>query len=1019
VPIRGEDIGTAYVRILADGDGLDESIREQFDDAEPSVRQAGERNADAYSAAFDKQYRKSFKGNFGKTQKDLFEDLNKGLVQQMARLKLADNFFRSPEWKKFRSRLTQEAGDAGNLAGQRLEQRFRDSADLTGLADAIKKLGPETRRAQADLLREMESMEKESLAERDRNLRNFFKGQQQAYQIMVDNQVKARLDADKEFELSHRRGVEAARQAQEEQQRIQMIGLAQTRAMEEDRRRTLKALISDYEDLHHQYTLVARGSREATVSHSELSDEFRELRRRTVDAGIDLKDVSHTFDEMDHRVRMLTPGLTRLDDRLRTFSDTTGRVFGRGSRNDFLNFFGSTVRNVLTLTRLLPTLATGFFRVGRTFSDAFSGGGGGLSGLQAGFMSLGPLAMAAAGGLAAFAIGAAAVAAIIGPLVALMSGLLAIITALAGSLTFALAGGLVAVAGLIGPAVVGFAALAGAIAAVGPDKLAKRFEPLTDRLKELGDIAGEEIFGNMGPQIDQLQRALRGADTVVRRVSRGVRGAFDGWADDLDSPGFRRWMDDIGDRMPRMIRSLGDIASNTLGGIGGFFSAAAPFVQRFLNWLEDITQQFQDWANSAGGRKEIREFLRDAADSAKAVGGFLEEAVGLLGDLFSAGRGAGDTLFDDMADAMGRFRDYLKENPDALKNWFEDAVELARAIGNAVVSIGQFLDKLDSPEARRNMRALIDGFTWLATTAGNLLDSGLLFPLNRIVELLGKIKMPDLDIGIKGPNLGGMVAGFSNLGPRILKAIGKVNVGNIITGIPRALVSLIAPFNPGASRILRAIGKVNVSNIITGASPALAKLVATFVGGGAKVRRAIGNANVSDVITGAAKALTSLITTFNPASGRILKAIGDVNVSGIISGAATAANNLVEAFRGLAGRIVDAIGTIIPRVNMPNIPGIPGIATGGWFGDVTGGPMLRWVGEDGPEAIVPLDRPLSQVDPAVRALSAIAQGLAIPSVTSAGSGRTIDASGWTVVTPTTDSRAVAVEVVNQLVAVGY
>lgn len=51
--------------------------------------------------------------------------------------------------------------------------------------------------------------------------------------------------------------------------------------------------------------------------------------------------------------------------------------------------------------------------------------------------------------------------------------------------------------------------------------------------------------------------------------------------------------------------------------------------------------------------------------------------------------------------------------------------------------------------------------------------------------------------------------------------------------------------------------------------------------------------------------------------------------------------------------------------------GIRGFARGG----VLGGPEVILAGEAGREALVPLDRPLNQVDPSVRALSAIAQGL--------------------------------------------
>lgn len=65
------------------------------------------------------------------------------------------------------------------------------------------------------------------------------------------------------------------------------------------------------------------------------------------------------------------------------------------------------------------------------------------------------------------------------------------------------------------------------------------------------------------------------------------------------------------------------------------------------------------------------------------------------------------------------------------------------------------------------------------------------------------------------------------------------------------------------------------------------------------------------------------------------------------------------------------------------------------------GPTRALIGEAGPEAVVPLNRPLSQVDPSVRWLSAIAQGLTpLASGGVAGGGKSIYvAPGAIVVTP--------------------
>lgn len=98
--------------------------------------------------------------------------------------------------------------------------------------------------------------------------------------------------------------------------------------------------------------------------------------------------------------------------------------------------------------------------------------------------------------------------------------------------------------------------------------------------------------------------------------------------------------------------------------------------------------------------------------------------------------------------------------------------------------------------------------------------------------------------------------------------------------------------------------------------------------------------------------------------------------------------------------------------------GGPATASGGMFNRAS----LRWIGEAGPEAVVPLARPLSQVDPAVRWLSALAQGKVVPGMASGGTvgtGKQVDASGWTIVTPGTDPAAVAAQVVNRLAVTGY
>jgi len=100
----------------------------------------------------------------------------------------------------------------------------------------------------------------------------------------------------------------------------------------------------------------------------------------------------------------------------------------------------------------------------------------------------------------------------------------------------------------------------------------------------------------------------------------------------------------------------------------------------------------------------------------------------------------------------------------------------------------------------------------------------------------------------------------------------------------------------------------------------------------------------------------------------------------------------VGFFQDLPSRIMSAISGIASKVagalnfsNLIKLPALPFTATGGMFDRA----QARIIGEAGPEAVVPLDRPLSQVDPAVRALSAVAQGKRVPN----SGGNPLDGGG--------------------------
>jgi len=125
----------------------------------------------------------------------------------------------------------------------------------------------------------------------------------------------------------------------------------------------------------------------------------------------------------------------------------------------------------------------------------------------------------------------------------------------------------------------------------------------------------------------------------------------------------------------------------------------------------------------------------------------------------------------------------------------------------------------------------------------------------------------------------------------------------------------------------------------------------------------------------------------------------------------------VNSVQGAINKLSDKQVTITANLAVRRIGEAANLALDAFrfaSGGIVTSPTRSIAGESGPEAIVPLRRPLGLVDPSVRGLSAIAQGKA-PVGTN---GKTLNVGPITVNTPTTDPRAVAVETVNRLALVG-
>jgi phage-related protein len=994
---RGEKIGDAYIRVTADGTGLNRSIRDQFDDADGEFEKAGARNWKAYQDAFAKESSKPV------NQRVLRESISNTLAKGDW---LEKNFFKGQNWKQFRNSLGREFGAAGRLAGDNLEEGLARGMSFDQLAAKIADLRPELDRATKQIAHDQE------LAFRERDARILAALREE---IKQENDLRIRQE-------------KVARE------------LLARRVFE------VKRLKAEYVDLTALVKRMVAGEEEQRHSRRELLDQLSDLTVGMRKYGLVNNEVNDTLGDTHRHLLRVHPELERFRSNIDRLSVGVGATFGKGSRNNFINFFGSLASNIVKTVKILPNLIGKFQDLAFTISTSFTKAGGGLSGVFAG---LGSAVSAGLPGLIALAAALAGLVVLVGPIIALFSALTGIVIALAGSITFALVGALGALAGALLPLTAGIGVAVAAVLSMD-DKMKKALsqsvKPLTNAFKELGAAAARPIFNAVRDDAAKLAPVVREFVPLFREVGQAIGRVGDYFVQALQSPGFAAFRREMTAFLPAAVEALGKSFGNFVGGMAGVFRGLIPITQEFLGWLQRITGDFAEWANSKEGQEQLKRFFRDAADSVKSLGGFLESVKDLVVFLLDQGRATGDTIFDKMARGIQRFTQYLRDNPTAVKDFFANAQGVAEDIGRIISALSRLVDAFDNTGTRLAASYMLNSFA-AAMKIISFAVEGTVNTIGRLASEISREWTAASTAAQRGVNL--IVSVFTGIGARIGGAIN--NVRGIVTRVFNALPApvqavvtrIIGIFTAVPGRIASAVASIpgRWRSILAGlpgiAAGIVGQIIARFATTPGRFASAVAAipGRFRSIISGmpgiAATIVSGIIARFATIPGRVSSALSGLGAIAsrafgqMVSAAASIPDRIAALFRGLAGKIIAAVGTIrlpTPTISMPKIPkiNIPGLASGGIEHGLNGIGVLRRVGEDGPEAVVPLDRPLSQVDPAVRWLSALAQGkMNMANGGVVGSGKTIDASGWQIIVPGSDARAVAENVVNRLVATGY
>lgn len=926
--LRGETVGTAFVRILAEGSGLDQSIKDQMRQREGVFEQAGEQDSEAWNKGFENELKRQ----------GVFADLEKLFAKRAGRFDAIGSIAGDEYGSGFLSRLDELfKGRFGDEVGDRLSRELTERIVSRQSAAEIKKFVSDIGVHAIAVTQQIQREESDA-----------------AHQIDVD------------FERSFRNIINETDRMADEAERAA------------ERYRT--SFIRAGDDVEDSFGKIAR------QFQADVDRIIRDNDRLRASFGESERDIS---------------GL----------SIVIGRTFGKGSRNNFLNWFGTVVGGLSNLIEKIPglrsllgPLSADFEKMTQTgqgfFETIFEGGlASGVSKLGTSFVGLG---IAFAGFIT-----------LLGPVISLFAGLAGGIIAMAGSIAFALAaglpvlvGGLFALGGAVGVAVAAFSSLDKA----QKKALGESIQPLIDTFKELGRTMAGPVLDALHEVIPLIEDAVKAFEPFARPLGRALADGLRTLAGVLDTPAFRQFAQVFGTFLPGAIRTLFEIVGNLSRALFGLFRGSVPVAQDFLGWIEEITDKFADWINSARGQRSVKKFFDEAAESAKVVGDLIGDIAEAVGKLLRGGRATGDTLLGDIDTKVEEFIRFLDEHPDTLKDWFGRAEETTRNVGRIIDGIATILDTLDTAGS---------------SGAANFI----LFLADHFLELLNNlIKLTDGFILLSPP-----IAALIVLVKGWIEAIKNVPeiFDDIINGIGDFFSRMARGFNPSrfagliqpaaiVQAIFNKLPHIDLSRIFD-----VAKVVGKIIGSLPDPRDLIGHMafDILNVVRGLGSLVHDIISKLpNPIDFIQSMAFDIIN---IIRGLGSLAGQILNAFPSMADilelfptaeDIIRWIGSISIDIdiNWPDPPGglswsdlnptrfVPAIAGG--THNFSGG--LALVGEKGPElTVLPRGSDVFPADQTRRLLG--------------GKSIVVESGAITIVTPTEDPAAVATEFLNQLVATSY
>jgi len=696
-----------------------------------------------------------------------------------------------------------------------------------------------------------------------------------------------------------------------------------------------------------------------------------------------------------------------------------GNYFGKGSRNDFVNIVGSMIGGLGKLVTVpLSLIAKGLDSFFTTFAAGWKSAADGANVFTKAMSGIGGVFAAIGESLPAWpvlVVGVLGAVAALGALAAMLPGIISLVGLLATALvsltsaiSFGLIGALLAVAPAAAGALLGLSGVFLAIRQFASDK--KNKQQMKEWFEDSPKNWAKQFKGFAKSFLGDMHEVMH---TLMDTATPAVKAFFKSWDENLKDASTKKSGQAIVDSLSRIATTFTSTLPNLLSGLIGFFKPIMPYAEKLATAIGNAFKTFDEWANSKPGRNAIADFMKRAWEDANDVWNILTDIGSIIATVFDFGESEGDSFLKGIHGWLQKIDTYLNnpENKGAIDAWFANAKQIGDDVGKIATGIGDAIKGLSSPEGQANAKVFMDNIAALAQNLREITD--MIVVIGKIsspgLMLLGKVlgfdtssftpkeppkpKVPPKPVG---PLAGGAMTGAkgSNLPGSTYTTQFDIQTTLNGKGFTGGVGEIFLRLGLNPSQVTELAGYVVPVDLDDKTYQSTKAIIEAFKFTGKQVP-VDGNEKEWNAVKG-----TVAGYAFDPKTVKISADASDV------AGAVASAKRYLSSLPATK------------RIRIAGVNGVGGIplAAGGVFDKAT----AATIGEAGPEAVVPLNRPLSQVDPAVRALSAIAQGMTgpkgLPAATTAGPRVMFSEGAIQVNLPTGDPKLAAEAVLDRLVS---